>query len=324
YFGYIPNRPLWAVACAIFTLSTVAHTWQAIKSRRWIFSLWVICGILEIAGTGARVAAQSYPKVQTFTLFITQEVAMIIAPTFLNALLNGLFAMLARSISPELALFGRPKLLAGFLMVADVGGLFLQGAGGGISGSAVSNYSNLKTGQDVTLAGIIFQLIFLTAFCAVHAHFLYLAITITKNKADTSPRACGIRERTLALKETLWVITTMIVLLYIRQIYRVIQLSNGWESKFALVEWPLVVFDTLFVAVVMVMGSIWHYDRIFLQVVKAWRTTHPTDGAASSASESPSVPKGPELNAGTADAKSPRSPDNPEMSYHTAATKSAV
>jgi hypothetical protein len=63
YWAYRPSLPANALLIALFVLSLLAYTGQAIVTRRFVgFSISMICGsVLEVLGYGGRIWAYKEP-----------------------------------------------------------------------------------------------------------------------------------------------------------------------------------------------------------------------------------------------------------------------
>ena len=135
----------------------------------------------------------------------------------------------------------KPKLFGILFVTADVFCILIQGSGGGISSSG----DNLKMGSNLTLAGIILQFlcvlaytVFLVDFCRRYYY------NIPFRRIGYTDDRMGLYDGKEKLKLTLMLtmLSSTTILVIIRSIYRIAELSNGFESEIAKTQ---VLFDVL-------------------------------------------------------------------------------
>ncbi|RXW14805.1 hypothetical protein EST38_g11049 [Candolleomyces aberdarensis] len=132
-----------------------------------------------------------------------------------------------------------PKYYTIIFCSSDVISLFVQGAGGGMAAVASKNGKNIETGSHVMLVGIVFQLVVIVIFAALAAEYL---IRQAKN-LPLRPRVVQIEKQdegrakmTPELKIMLGGLAFNTLCLFIRAVYRVVELSEGWGGPIMKVE----------------------------------------------------------------------------------------
>ena len=141
------------------------------------------------------------------------------APTFFTA---GIYILLGKLIQ----LYGRacsrlsPKLYLWIFCTCDVVSLIIQAAGGGMASSESDNNGDTTTGTNTMVAGIVFQLFSITVFviCAVDV-FRRVKRVGMLGVATKNP-----------LRPLLAAMVLSVVCIYIRSIYRTIELAQGWSG----------------------------------------------------------------------------------------------
>ncbi|KAE8306976.1 RTA1 like protein-domain-containing protein [Aspergillus transmontanensis] len=227
-YGYVPSLPAASAFVAFFGLSMLLHTAQMIWFRTWWCAVFSIGCLVELLGWAGRVWSAKCPYAQT--PYMMQITTLIIGPTFFTA---GIYVILARLIT----IFGRssslmpPKLYVWIFCICDVIALAVQGAGGGMASSGAgtragessssSSSSNQSTGTHIMVGGIIFQLVSITLFVGLAADFVF---RISKQKPQTFRR-----NKPLLLLGGATVFS--LLLIYIRSVYRTIELLHGWTSS---------------------------------------------------------------------------------------------
>ncbi|KIK63717.1 hypothetical protein GYMLUDRAFT_448990 [Collybiopsis luxurians FD-317 M1] len=211
FYGYIPTRWICILLLVLYALSTVTHLVQAIWYRTW----WMIptacfCGILEILGWGARTWSSNSPG-------LAEPYEMQIACTILGPtpLIAAAFVILGRVIERLGSGYSRlsPRMYTVFFCSADVISLIVQAVGGGMAATAVARNTSPVLGGHIMLGGIVFQ--------------YYRDRPIRKVKERDAQR--GIFSRKLQLQIIALIFLT--TCLWIRSVYRTIELADGWVGR---------------------------------------------------------------------------------------------
>lgn len=112
-----------------------------------------------------------------------------------------------------------PKLLYWIFIPSDIISLILQAMGGALS-SRSDDAAGAKTGVNISLAGLSFQVITLTAFCALFIDYL-LAVSRSPSRSSVTKN----------MKIFLAFMFLSIVLVFIRCAYRIAELKDGYGGK---------------------------------------------------------------------------------------------
>jgi len=215
-YGYQPSLAAGIVFCTLFGLSMLAHSFQCALKRTWWCSVFAVGCLVEILGWAGRTWSAECPY--NNNAFLMQISTLIIAPTFFTA---GVYVLLGRLI----AIFGSsssilsPKLYLWIFCTCDVLSLVIQAIGGGMASTASSNGTDTKPGTDTMVAGILFQLGSITIFAFFAVDFLRR--TMRQNVLHTM---------TGTVVPLLAAMVFSITCIYIRSIYRTIELLQGWDG----------------------------------------------------------------------------------------------
>ncbi|KAL2222962.1 RTA1 like protein-domain-containing protein [Thermoascus aurantiacus ATCC 26904] len=229
-YGYKPSLAAGIVFCVLFGLSMIAHTVQLVWKRNWWCVVFTIGCLTEVLGWAGRTWSSQCPYMMT--AFLMQISTLIIAPTFFTA---GIYILLGRFIN----ILGRdssflsPALYLWIFCTCDILSLVIQAIGGGIA-SAESNKidGDTSTGTHIMVAGIIFQMASITVFVVCAADFVWRAVR--RNVLHT------MRDTMVPL---LWAMVFSIVCIYIRSIYRTIELLEGWDGYLITTERYFIALD---------------------------------------------------------------------------------
>jgi hypothetical protein len=133
-------------------------------------------------------------------------------------------------------------------MTSDFISLVLQGAGGGLAATA-SDHSESDTGRGIMVAGVVFQVISLLIFMGLWLEFIFRLRRASDSAKDV---------RFLELRNTRiftgfqYALGAAVVLIFIRSVYRVAELQQGFngpiandEVSFMILEGPMIFLAVL-------------------------------------------------------------------------------
>jgi len=191
----------------------------------WLFPTVILGGIGEILGWTGRL--WSAENILHETPFMIQIATTIIAPTFILA---ANFIIFGRIIDTLGGAYSRlpPRLYSRIFLSCDIVSLMVQAAGGGIAaGSTTLEEANV--GGNTMLGGITFQLCLITVYMALACEFLirYHCNKPFPNRENATERG-QLSTRSLTMILGLAFNATC---LFIRAIYRTIELSDGWNGR---------------------------------------------------------------------------------------------
>lgn len=267
---------------ALFGVVFVAQIALFAWSRSWYY------GICFIAATGLEfsgylIRALSAKGNETNANYIIQTVFLHIAPAFLMA---GIYFMLAQMMvvtGPKSSIM-KPLWFSYIFIGCDFLSIVLQGNGGGVSNSKP------KVGRDMVLAGIIFQLLTMSAFIYFLIDFYlrsFFAFPLsaerkfksflhmffaTKNgrgygkelERSYDPEFAEQRAHSPFLYSKLpLVMFTGVILVYIRCVYRVAELLQGFDGRLHKTETYLLFMDGLLIFITCALFLVWHVAVIF-------------------------------------------------------------
>lgn len=179
-YGYEPSLPAAIIFLILFSTATILHVLLTILTRRWTGIVVVLGGITEIIGWAGR--ATSSNDISSLVGYLSQEVCLIIGPTFFSATL---YLYLKQAIdhatppknqkSSRLSGRGYSRLSGrGYVIVfvlCDIIALVLQGVGGGRAALLLEAGSNSTSGTNIMVGGIAFQLLSMICFSILALDF---------------------------------------------------------------------------------------------------------------------------------------------------------
>lgn len=231
-YNYIPTESVAIIFVVLFGVSTVAHIVGAFWFRLW----WLLpTAALACAGEVLGWTGRLWSSINVLNddAFMMQICATIISPTPLIAAVFIIFAALVQRLGPCYSRLSARWYTRIFLS-CDIIALVVQGAGGGIASSA-NTQSGTDLGSHIMLGGIIFQLVALVFFMVLATETIVRGIydrpvrmSATNDSVATLYRAPRWTGR---LKLMTAGVAFMAIVLFIRSIYRTIELSDGWNGR---------------------------------------------------------------------------------------------
>lgn len=171
----------------------------------------------ELIGWASRTYAANCPY--NSDAFLAQEVTLIIAPVFFSAALYVQLGLLIIDLGRESSILSA-KWYTIVFCTCDVISLIVQAVGGAQASTADTDAEE-NTGTHIMVAGIAFQLFTMSLFGLLLGDFA----------RRVSSRRRGLRGAlTRQMKLVLLAILVSFVMIYIRSVYRTIELAQGWHG----------------------------------------------------------------------------------------------
>ncbi|KAJ5593842.1 RTA1 domain protein [Penicillium hispanicum] len=284
HIRYLPNLAGNAFFVAIFALLIPVQLWIGVRARTWGFMFGTICGlILEVLGYVARLKMRDNPFIdQWFTMYM---VCLTIAPAFLS---GAIYVSLARIVGVYTTEISRMKQRSYSLIfvACDIISLLLQAAGGAITTS--NNNSTVQAGINTMIAGLSTQVASLTLYLVICFDFgwrvyrlrgQYLGVEecqLTSKRGLSqsfsngqrspalNPQLTGLRE-SKAWKVFLVLQGLATVCIYIRSVFRVAELSGGFDSHLANDQTTFMVLEGAMISIATIALSTWGHPGIGFQ-----------------------------------------------------------
>ncbi|KAF4617304.1 hypothetical protein D9613_006279 [Agrocybe pediades] len=253
-YNYIPTKWIAIMFIVLFGVTSLLHAAQASYYRMWwLFPTICLCGILEIIGWSGRLwSSFNPPNPQPFEMQITTT---ILGPTPFLAANFVIFGIIIQRLGTQFSRLS-PKWYTILFCTCDVVSLVIQGVGGGKAAVPADNGEDPTPGGRVMLGGISFQLVTISiyALCSLEYYIRYfLNKPIRRHDALASstmstassmhtfeenhkmrdditlpPQRAPLTKKLTIMSGALLFSTTC---LFIRAIYRLIELSDGWDGR---------------------------------------------------------------------------------------------
>ncbi|KAF6239589.1 hypothetical protein HO173_002134 [Letharia columbiana] len=263
YYAYRPSLSTNAAFLALFSFSLCCFILQAALSRRFVgFTIAMVSGcILEVLGYTGRIMSWYNPFNQNG--FLMQIVCLTIAPAFLAA---GIYLTLSRIVitfGPENSHI-KPLSYPRIFIPCDVISLLLQAIGGGMASVASHQDKSPNTGDHIMVAGLAFQVVTLLMFQLLCLDFMIKTLRRmrTMGEAALDPKHAVLRGST-KFRAFLVALGLATFCIFIRSIYRVAELSEGWTGALIENQHLFIGFEGAMVVVAVLVLNIFHPGYCF-------------------------------------------------------------
>lgn len=171
----------------------------------------------EVIGWASRAYAAKCPY--NSNAFLSQEVTLIIAPVFFSAALYVILGLLIVDLGRASSIISA-KWYTVVFCTCDVISLVVQAVGGAMASTSDTDAQQTR-GTHIMVAGIAFQLGTMTLFGLMVGDFIRrIGSSRLGMKQAVTPR----------LRLVLAAVLASFLMIYIRSIYRTIELAQGWNG----------------------------------------------------------------------------------------------
>ncbi|KAF9647550.1 RTA1-domain-containing protein [Thelephora ganbajun] len=260
YYGYIPSLSVTIIFTILFAFSTIIHLGQSIRYKlRYLLYTAVAAGLFEITGWAARLYSHYHPD--KLGPYLVQTVTTINGPTPLVAAYFVILAEIIRRLGPCYSRL-RPKLYAIVFVIADLVALSVQGVGGALAAIAAGNHKNPEKGGRIMLGGIVFQMLAITIYMGLAVEFVYRFWSNKPFKGRDDVPPSGRYTLDHSIKLMLVGSTLSSLMIYVRSVYRTIELVDGWGGRIIKNELYFDVMDGAMIVASMYCLNIFHPGRL--------------------------------------------------------------
>lgn len=257
---YSGNTPSFGGNLALLIVFSIMLAFQVLFGvfyhQWWFLSCWTSGLILEVLGYVGRV--WSSQNIMNFNAYVMQLVALTLAPCFLMAGIYYIIAQLTMVYGQKFSVM-RPMAYSMVFIICDLISIVLQAAGGGMASSALSLFEETEDGSHVMVGGLAFQVFTIGIFQLFWYLFLYRIYQSYKKNGDSefNPKFVHVRERKFHFIY-LGSVSLAVLLVFVRSIYRLVELSEGWSSDLAVDEIYFMILEALMMALASFLMTVVH------------------------------------------------------------------
>ncbi|KAH7136368.1 RTA1 like protein-domain-containing protein [Dactylonectria macrodidyma] len=227
-YGYVPTLGVGIAFCALFGLSFLGHIIQFARKRRWTSFAFAAGAMTELIGWAGRTWSSECPY--NGNAFLMQITTLIIAPTFFTAGLYIILGALINRLGRHVSILG-PKMYAIVFLSCDIIALVIQAVGGALASTESDKIDgDTKPGTNIMVAGIVFQMAAMAVFTFFVLDFLR-RVFFKHSYLET--RKLGPTDHNKLPKAYTWLLAAVFIslfMIFVRSIYRTIELLQGWDG----------------------------------------------------------------------------------------------
>ena len=271
FYQYDPVLGILIAAAILFGFETAVLLFQSLRSRAY-FLLWLV--LFAACETGGYVAFCFFQQNPALNSYLAELILIILAPNFVTLVNYVVISRIIRwaGFENKSVLARRARLVPAVFLSSDLLCLVLQSIGGSQLSQSQShgsfNQSKYNLGRNFTLAGISAQLAFQSIF-ALLAVYIYCRMPNQAVKSE-------LRWAWLCMLITM-------VLVSMRNIYRIVEFAGGRYSAVDSTQVPYMVLDLLLMLLVgltftvLDLGSDWVLPSRFRKPVASNTGTNSRD-----------------------------------------------
>ncbi|CAL3965615.1 hypothetical protein PZA11_002522 [Diplocarpon coronariae] len=258
-YGYLPNLPANAFFIAIFALLAIAQLGLGLPKRAYFYSIAVAIGCVgECIGYGGRVMMHSNPYGDTG--FTVQISCLIFSPAFIAAGIYLTLKHLVLAFGQERSRI-QARWYTWIFITCDFISLLLQAIGGGMAGSSGDDASLRDLGTNLMIAGIVWQVVTLLAFASLVLDYV-LRTRFAWEAVDPSARALLTQAK---FKGFMAAITVAFITVFLRCVYRIVEMVGGWANPIMRDEPSFIVFEGVMIVLAVLAMTLFHPGYCFPQ-----------------------------------------------------------
>ncbi|UPK91493.1 hypothetical protein LCI18_002428 [Fusarium solani-melongenae] len=240
-WGYVRYRPTVAgnaVFLAVMAILAIAQVYLGIRHKTRIFMITMCLGLVT----------------ETVDYFLWYLITLTIGPVFIAA---AIYLTLGRLVVIQGEAISRikPRTYTTFFLGCDIVSLVVQAVGGGIAASTpVTNQHMIDVGTNILVAGLSIQVACLFAFSACSLEFFW---RVRKHPELHNPEFTDL-VHSKRFKLFLFALFGATACLFIRTVFRSVELSEGFAGKLANQEIEFMILDGVMVILASIFLTIWH------------------------------------------------------------------
>jgi len=126
YYQYTPSLAAAVIFCASFCITTVFHLYQMIPTRTWYWIPFVVGGVFETVGFGARAISANQTPDWTLGPFVVQMLGILLAPALFAASIYMELGRIILMVDGEHLAIIKKRWLTKFFVAGDVFSFLVQ------------------------------------------------------------------------------------------------------------------------------------------------------------------------------------------------------
>ncbi|KAK5798256.1 hypothetical protein VI817_004547 [Penicillium citrinum] len=246
FWAYVPSMPAAVVFMLIFLLITALHCWRMFKTKTWFCIAFTLGGLFEVIGYLGRCIAHN--NTTTMGPYVLTNAFVLLGPTLFAASIYMALGRIIRRVRGEHLSIIRVSRLTKTFVWGDIISFAVQG-----NSTPLSVLGYAKWGKILVIVGLLIQLISFFIF--------WLTAIIFSSRIHRKPTTESFQPH-IPWKKSLHMLYAVSALILVRSIFRIIEYTLGNDGYPLTHEWTLYIFDSVPMAIVMVVFFIWYPSQI--------------------------------------------------------------
>lgn len=282
-WNYCPSFPAAVLFTVLFGIATIVHIAQAMIHKK-PFALVICMGAAwECAGYIFRILSVMHEL--SAGLATAQFLLILLAPLWINAFIYMVLGRAIHFFLDDDRVFGvRARRITVMFVLFDIAAFLVQATGGAMTSNS-EPVSTQKLGLHIYMGGVGLQLLSICIFITLAVRFQRKIYAIMNQTGFSKPSLLSIFRKTSNMhynthslsEETstndvyksperairlLYVVYTVLCLIIYRNIYRLIEFSQGVLSSITTHEWYWYVFDAVPMLFALILLACFHPGRV--------------------------------------------------------------
>ncbi|KAL4928061.1 RTA1 domain-containing protein [Aspergillus undulatus] len=235
-WAFCPNLPAAALFTALYGFCFFLHLYLAIRTRKKF--CWVIIVGSAWLSVGFGLRSKAAHRISGIGDFIPQSIIIFLGPLWLNAFVYMVLGRMVHMLLKRDRLYNiSARRLTIIFVILDIIAFFVQASSSGPMSSG--NRDTAQTGVYIMMAGVAIQQSFISFFIVLAIRFHYKLVAGTRtpqqHQADDHTTVKPVIH-TVPWRRLLYALYLTLVLITIRNIFRLIEFSDGVEGHIAVHE----------------------------------------------------------------------------------------
>ncbi|KAL3477014.1 RTA1 like protein-domain-containing protein [Aspergillus californicus] len=251
---YLPILWCQILFMAIFGAAIIPQLVFGIRYKTWTFMVAMILGLIgEAVGYGGRIMLNKNPfKLDGFLMYL---VPLTIAPAFFTAAIYLTLSRIVVAYGEKISYF-KPRTYTITFITFDIVALILQAAGGAMASTAEpGDQDATDLGVNIMIAGLAWQVISIGIFTVMGTYF-YLRVR-KATSTDFNHDFSALRS-TRYFKASLWGLSVALLVIFVRSVYRCLELREGFDGHLANDEVTFMVLEAAMITIAVILLSVFH------------------------------------------------------------------
>uniref|UniRef100_A0A0D2XSR7 Protein RTM1 n=1 Tax=Fusarium oxysporum (strain Fo5176) TaxID=660025 RepID=A0A0D2XSR7_FUSOF len=253
FYRYEPSTAAAAIFIILFSIATIIHVCQMIKTKTWYMLAFCLGGVSGYIGRA--INSTEDPGCWTLGPYVVQSVLLLIAPALMAASIYMILSRVILLTEGEVHAVIKRRWLTKVFVIGDIVSLQLQSAGGSMMSGANEGNNLMNIGEYVIVGGLFFQLAIFGIFIVV--------VSIFHRRMNRSPTNKSL-EPSIRWPHYLTTLYVTGGFIWVRSLFRVIEYLDGNDGYLMRTEAFLFVFDATLIWIVMVWMNWYHPSEIGL------------------------------------------------------------